>query len=437
MSFDNLSSSTDAVASAVTFGSIADIARQNAAAADVLAGTEALEEVQERIAECNDNGGLSKESMAFAMLAIQHATRSLGVCDNLISFPATESFDEQGRATVDDRVLQLATEGLATTAGDIARRQYSATLRAWRFLGTQITFQRDSLDRIVKLAEKTKGTQDTTAIEVDFDRLHQDGKVPADPTAFLTDYYSQYSRIQKKWLQTAGAAWGANMKLVATLKRDTDRDFESSLAKIANEFADCRKLAGIDPNMVVPGGYRFFQDRKSTYSGDLAAAKKLDDLANKNYPRRMGDMRRIGELGKVEVKPLTAAQVQKLCKSAKNAMLPISVVDTFYESLSSMSTSFVAGPLWMVPFLKPVLMGVTAGHVGVKGLIHGITRSRATMGWGKDIRKKYRGELRALRDAMRTSNHLIWHFMFDTTSVTTGINSAMLAYCRRSLKTYK
>jgi len=351
MSFDNLPSAQDAVHSAVTFGSITDMARQNAAAADIADHTELLDEVHERIEFSNNQGGMSQEALAFAMLTVQHTTTSLGINSNLLRFPAQESFVD-GLAVVDTRTLELATEGLGASVGDIARRQYSSLLRSWRFLGTQLTFQRRSLKQLLESAKTVKGKQDVTPIEVDFDRLQQDGKVPASPVTFLTGYYQSFGQLQKKWFSVAGPCWNENFQLVGKLKRDTGKNFEQSLGQIADGFADCRKRAGLNPDMQVPGGYRFFIDRKLGYTGDIAAAKKLDALANKGYPRRMGDMRRIGEVGKVKVKPLTKEEVQKLCKTALDAMSPMSEVDAFLESLQSQATSIFSGPLWLVPFLK-------------------------------------------------------------------------------------
>jgi hypothetical protein len=400
--------------------------------------SDGIEAITDSIEEANANGGLSVESLAFATLALQYSQNRLGLPTNLIETAGMENLKAGEKMIVSVESLQLSNEGLGSALKDIIKRQGAAWLRANRFLGTQILIHRRKLAALIDLAKDAEGTQAAGNIEIDITRLHKGGSMPSDPATFLTTFFTTANSIVNVWQSKAESAMNANLKSLVNLKTKEPDEFEASLRKLADGWVDPRKFLGANVNIDVPGGFKLFVDRPLQYKGNNASAKKLDQFANLNFPRRMGEGGEKAGTKKASVKPLTREQVSKIAQAAQKLMETADRGVSFIEALQGSATTIIPSlPLAALSLIPPAAFGWTVGTAAGKAVIHTVPKTMASTGWGGLVKKQYRAEIAALRNAVRANVQMCFHVTYDTLSLATAVDNGFIAYAKASLRTYK
>jgi len=369
---------------------------------DLIEDQTLLNDVSEKINE--NDGELSVESLLFASIITEHASRRLGLKE-LIKVPNLESVKLDDRVQVSTEALDASMEGFWKGVKEIFTHMWSSTVNGWRFTRTRASRRERQFKSLLKDLNQAGSRISHSEISINIKKLHENGRAPSNFKKYITDYVNLSEYMIFKFEKDAGSCYGDFMKTCGNTDLFEPNKVESGLSKIANSVKDPRKsLSPQALNGPLPGGLRFFRNKKLQYTGNSAAAKKLDQIAYLNYPARAGFLsdgsKASQSLG--TVKALNGSEVRAI---ADHVLKILSRIDKRELTAVAMWDSQTA--------LLPSPAGLIGG--GLLAIIYGQYYKRAPKDTlffkGKQIpvkpipgfiKSQFKDEITALKDAHNT-----------------------------------
>jgi len=396
---------------------------------------ETLAEVDSLIEE--QDGELSAESLLFASIVTDHISKRLGLNKELLVYPTTESYKLDDRVKVSTEQLDLAMEGLFDGIKAVFKHIRSSLNRSWRSTLASAMGQQKRLKSLLNKANAANTKQDAAPITVNFTRLHRDGKVPQNLAQFLNEYCDVTAKVLTDFGQNAERTYKDFIKLAHGTEFQNPDSFEHDLERFANQVPDPRKnIPKVAVEGPLPGGLRYFVDRKRDYHGSVKGAVKLDQFANLKYPARASEMyREKTKVGKETIRPLSVSEIKKLAEGLASCYAKIDkwqiASDLVFDGLTVPSpTSFVALAFAESPVISAVAQGSKLVHAGLASRKPGTETARA-------VKKRYKKEIATIRDAHRTLYKMRFYVHSDVAHALTIVGPSMLSLLKQSLKAHR
>jgi hypothetical protein len=399
---------------------------------------ESLRALRNDVTATNANGGFSALSAFFAGLAIEAHTNRLGENDATLTASFESAMQDGQNSTViatDD--LDVALEAVDHVWQTMGKRAAASFYRLLVPTWVQAKAAGHSLEALIKEANKVKqGKKVTISVP---SKLIAEGD---EPSKDLVKSFAKAAEVLKyliaEFPKDAARDYKDNINLIwDTFEKQPEvADFPKSFDKIAQGWKDPRAKLGDKASLPLIGNWKLFEDQDLKYHGDNAAVKKLDALANHNYPTVIGFQKHEGDANsgaRVDVEGLSPQEVVQIAQAFLTATKSFGAYRAFMETLSGATSAFaIAGP-------GAVLMG---GPLTLVGL------TAALAAWGTTLRIKHnnrsepfgeyqhlKDDLRTLYDALHTSNRLRLHVGYDAGRVLVKIIHAFIKVAKLSLHT--
>jgi len=404
------------------------------AADDLIEDQTLLNDVSEKINE--QKGEISVESLLFASIITEHASKRLGLKE-LIKTPALESAKLEDRVEVSTEALDASLEGFWKGVREIFTHMWSSTVNAWRFTRTRASRRERQFKSLLRDLNGAGSKQAHSEIAINIKKLHERGLTPSNFKKYLTDYINLSEYMIFKFEKDAQVCYADFMKTCGDTDLFEPNKVESGLSKIANSLKDPRKR--LSPQALkgpLPGGLRFFRDKKLQYAGNSAAARKLDQIAYLNYPARAGFLAD-GSKSSQSVGTVKALSASDIRSMTNDVLKILGRLDK--RELTSMA-------LWdSQSALLPSPAGLIGG--GLLALLYGQYYMRE----GKDrlffrgkvvpvrpipgfIKSQFKDEITALKDAHNTLMKMQYYVMVNAAHcfvvVTDGLFHALKAHMK-------
>jgi hypothetical protein len=407
--------------------------------ADLQSTTEGLALLRHEIAQTNLSGGFTPECAFFAAIAVEAHSDRLGFTDDTL----TASFESaiaspEGKMSVSTEALDYTLEAVDEVGKHFGKKVAASFYRAMVPLWAMTKLSSARLDKVIEQASKMKGANKGGNIHVKSRLIAEGDHTSTDLAKGFAKAAEFLKYVMGPFAKQAKLDYSENMEVVfekltwAESLEDKVKAFDT----IASGWKDPRSKLGDKASSPLIGNYQLFEDESLKYKGNNPALKKLDALANLNYPTMVGFQKAEGtasHAGSVDVKALSPDEIVKIGSAFKAAAGEFSAWRAYMETLSGVTSLaalfgpaaiFMLNPIWMVGWAAWSV--IVTGKAMKRGNLE--PKSGDSDAWMKDLRVVY--------DALNTSNRLRLHVSADAARVLNKITSNFVKIAKLSLKAH-
>ncbi len=391
------------------------------------AAADDLEDIQQTVAEVSADGRIGLESYVMAQLAIQ-ANPVLRDFQLANFGPSLEDFDGTGDVTVSLEGVGDMIKSVLAGVGKLVVRWSEELNRALAFTATRTLMAQRGLRKVQEWASRHRGSPAAAGpITIDGDVLLVDGAPPKAPVRALVDLANTMDYMVSRFQPETINALRSNARSIGLINEATPETFRKTFDATVRGW----KTAGVNPQQVndsLLGGYRLFDDLKSTYHGNDANLAKLDALATRGQMRTYAYMGADGvgsELGRQEFKALAPDEVYTVATAHLKTLAKVKKMESAVQSLLS---AYRSGLVALAPGLSGAGLFVAIYTNSLFLMIRALPLAAYPGG------NAHKEEVRYLRRALRAQERSVRYATFDSVQLELLYVRHVLRYCRTSMK---